>query len=81
MANLSAPNPNGQDNGTGTGGEGNDVYDLKALNLNASKVERIHSYMGIISGCVAGILGLLNWRGIGALALFDNALFSTFVWF
>lgn len=66
MANLSTPNPNGQDPaGTGTGGEGNDVYDLKALMVNASQSDKIHSYMGIVSGCVAGVLGLLNWQGIG----------------
>ena len=66
MANLSSPNPNGADPAAaGTGGEGNDVYDLKALTVNASQSDRIHSYMGIVSGCVAGILGLLNWQGIG----------------
>lgn len=69
MANLSTPNPNGQDPaGTGTGGEGNDVYDLKALMVNASQSDKIHSYMGIVSGCVAGVLGLLNWQGIGTLS-------------
>jgi hypothetical protein len=46
-------------------GDGRDIFDGFLLQGNMMKVDRIHSFMGIISGCVAGVTGLTGWVGIG----------------
>mmetsp|Transcript_4361 Transcript_4361/g.12195 ORF Transcript_4361/g.12195 Transcript_4361/m.12195 type:complete len:89 (-) Transcript_4361:1499-1765(-) len=64
MADLdsgSAPTP-GADS---TGGEGKDVFDMQAANLNMKKMDTVRSFMGIVSGCVAGVLGLTGLSGLG----------------
>jgi hypothetical protein len=36
-----------------------------ALQLNHRKIDYVYSFMGIVSGCVAGILGLTGLEGLG----------------
>ena len=47
-----------------TGGEGKDIFDAGAASHNAKAIDRIRSFMGIVSGCVAGILGLTGLEGL-----------------
>eukprot|EP00568_Trieres_chinensis_P003982 CAMPEP_0183291876 /NCGR_PEP_ID=MMETSP0160_2-20130417/1140_1 /TAXON_ID=2839 ORGANISM="Odontella Sinensis, Strain Grunow 1884" /NCGR_SAMPLE_ID=MMETSP0160_2 /ASSEMBLY_ACC=CAM_ASM_000250 /LENGTH=126 /DNA_ID=CAMNT_0025452741 /DNA_START=115 /DNA_END=495 /DNA_ORIENTATION=+ len=63
MANLDA-GPSAGGTGETTGGEGKDVFDLAADNHNAKKVDKIRSFLGIASGCVAGVLGLTGLSGL-----------------
>ncbi|GFH61449.1 hypothetical protein CTEN210_17925 [Chaetoceros tenuissimus] len=53
--------PQGTDASTTPEGE---VFDFNALQRNMQKMESIRSFMGIINGCCAGILGLTNTTGI-----------------
>jgi hypothetical protein len=68
MANISSSgagaNGGAQQNNDNTVVEARDVCDLQAMKLNESKMDKIKSYMGIISGCCAGILGLTNIFGL-----------------
>ena len=41
-----------------------EVFDLHAQQQNIQKMESIKSFMGIVNGCCAGILGLTNSVGI-----------------
>jgi len=59
--------------GNATGGEGKNVFDMAALQSNMKSVDEIHSFMGIVSGCTAGILGLTG--GIGFAFFFFTHLF------
>ena len=47
-----------------TGGEGKDVFDAAAASHNLKGMDRIRSFMGIVSGCVAGVLGLTGLEGL-----------------
>ena len=47
-----------------TGGEGKDMFDAAAAAHNAKGIDRIRSFMGIVSGCVAGVLGLTGLEGL-----------------
>jgi hypothetical protein len=42
-----------------------EVYDPIAMQVNMQRIERIRSVMGIVSGCVAGIVGLTSLEGLG----------------
>lgn len=42
-----------------------EVLDMTAAMANHKKVDTIRSFMGIVSGCVAGILGLTGLEGLG----------------
>lgn len=42
-----------------------DIFDPLILNLNLKRVDNIRSFMGIISGCFAGICGLTGLEGFG----------------
>ena len=70
MANISSQGPSGANGGnansnnTNTVVESRDVCDFQAMKLNENKMERIKSFMGIVSGCCAGILGLTNLFGL-----------------
>ena len=46
-----------------------DVFDPIALSFNLKRIDKIRSFMGIASGCVAGIFGLTGLQGLGAVAL------------
>jgi len=64
MANLdAAPGPGGAGE-TGAGGEGQDAFDVQAYRFNMRKADKIRSFMGIVSGCVAGICGLTGLAGL-----------------
>ena len=64
MANIDTPVGGG---GPG-GGEmeaGEEVFDVNAFKSNLRKIDKIRSFMGIISGCVAGVCGLTGLSGLG----------------
>ena len=66
MANIDTPV------GGGSGGEmeaGEEVFDVNAFKSNLRKIDKIRSFMGIISGCVAGVCGLTGLSGLGELLL------------
>ena len=42
-----------------------EVFDPMALNLNLQRVDKIRTFMGIVSGCVAGVCGLTGLEGLG----------------
>merc|ERR1712232_677288 len=44
-----------------------EVFDMAAYRSNFRKMDKIRSFMGIVSGCVAGVLGV---TGLGGLACF-----------
>ena len=54
----------GPQNNQNTVVEAKDVCDFQAMKYNESKMDKIKSFMGIISGCCAGILGLTNGFGL-----------------
>jgi len=63
MANLDAgsgPTPGGDS----TGGEGADIFDFPSAQLNIKKMDSVRSFMGIVSGCVAGVCGLTGFQGL-----------------
>mmetsp|Transcript_25463 Transcript_25463/g.31371 ORF Transcript_25463/g.31371 Transcript_25463/m.31371 type:complete len:126 (+) Transcript_25463:101-478(+) len=60
MADLTAQS-SGQQNGTN---EKDETCDMHAMMYNISKMDKIRSFMGIISGCCSGILGLTNLMGL-----------------
>ena len=43
----------------------NEIVDPYLVQLNLARLERIQSVMGIVSGCVAGILGFTGFEGLG----------------
>jgi hypothetical protein len=47
-----------------TGGDGKDVFDRAAASHNSQIMDRLRSFMGIVSGCVAGVLGLTGFAGL-----------------
>ena len=52
---------------TDGGGDSNnqEVFDMDAFRYNFRKMDKIRSFMGIVSGCVAGVLGLTGISGLG----------------
>lgn len=70
MANLGGP-PGGAGGGPpGAGanaaaGSSNtkEVIDIPIMQMNLQRIDRIRSVMGIVAGCVAGILGLTGLQG------------------
>mmetsp|Transcript_15107 Transcript_15107/g.20201 ORF Transcript_15107/g.20201 Transcript_15107/m.20201 type:complete len:119 (+) Transcript_15107:151-507(+) len=66
MADLAASGPSPDGTQTTTGGEGRDVFDMTAAQLNLKKMDTVRSFMGIVSGCVAGVCGLTGLPGLGA---------------
>ena len=52
----------------GAGGDGNqEVFDVNAYRSNFAKMDKIRSFMGIASGCVAGVCGLTGLAGLGEI--------------
>ena len=43
----------------------NEIVDPYIVQMNISKIERIRSVMGIVSGCIAGIVGYTGMEGFG----------------
>ena len=68
MANIDPSAPMGPEmDATGGGGaDGNqEVFDMNAYRSNLRKMDKIRSFMGIASGCVAGVCGLTGLSGLG----------------
>ena len=67
MADIDHASPVGPEmDGGGAGGDGNqEVFDSNAYKSNFAKMDRIRSFMGIASGCVAGVCGLTGLGGLG----------------
>eukprot|EP00978_Attheya_sp_CCMP212_P002109 scaffold4347_cov55-Attheya_sp.AAC.2 len=47
-----------------------EVLDMTAAMANHKKVDTIRSFMGIVSGCVAGILGLTGLEGLVSVTIY-----------
>ena len=54
-------------NAMGGGDDNNnkEVFDMDAFRYNFRKMDKIRSFMGIVAGCVAGVLGLTGLSGLG----------------
>ena len=64
MADIDHASPAGPDNMDGA--DGNlEVFDASAYRSNLAKMDKIRSFMGIASGCVAGVCGLTGLAGLG----------------
>ena len=64
MANIDPTTPGPEMDAAG--GDGNqEVFDMNAYRSNFRKMDKIRSFMGIVSGCVAGVLGLTGLSGLG----------------
>ena len=88
MANIdpAAAGPEMMDAG-GAAADGNqEVFDADAYRSNFRKMDKIRSFMGIASGCVAGVCGLTGLGGLGELRAvnctwFELVGFTTHVYF
>jgi hypothetical protein len=72
MADIDNPNaamPAGGGGGSGDnnidGDHSQEVFDTNAYRANFIKMDKIRSFMGIASGCVAGVCGLTGLSGLG----------------
>mmetsp|Transcript_23000 Transcript_23000/g.55424 ORF Transcript_23000/g.55424 Transcript_23000/m.55424 type:complete len:130 (-) Transcript_23000:478-867(-) len=65
MANIDPAAPAGPEMDAAGGGDGNqEVFDTNAYRSNFRKMDKIRSFMGIASGCVAGVCGLTSLSGL-----------------
>ena len=64
MANIDPAAPGPEMDGAG-GGDNQEVFDMNAYRSNFRKMDKIRSFMGIASGCVAGVCGLTGLSGLG----------------
>lgn len=72
MANLDAAPGAGPEMDAAGGADGSqEVFDMHAYRSNLMKMDNIRSFMGIVSGCVAGVCGLTGLAGLGELC-FDG---------
>jgi hypothetical protein len=62
MANL---DPTAPVNPELEGDASREVFDMDAYKANFRKMDKIRSFMGIASGCVAGVCGLTGLSGLG----------------
>ena len=81
MADIDNPNaamPAGGGGGSGDnnidGDHSQEVFDTNAYRANFIKMDKIRSFMGIASGCVAGVCGLTGLSGLGKF----KSIFFTF---
>ncbi len=76
MADIDHASPVGPEmDGGGSGGDGNqEVFDTNAYKSNFAKMDRIRSFMGIASGCVAGVCGLTGLGGLGEFFAYGGAV-------
>jgi len=65
MANLDPTAPGGNPEMDACGDASREVFDMDAYKSNFRKMDKIRSFMGIVSGCVAGICGLTGLGGLG----------------
>mmetsp|Transcript_661 Transcript_661/g.1029 ORF Transcript_661/g.1029 Transcript_661/m.1029 type:complete len:128 (-) Transcript_661:1743-2126(-) len=70
MANLgdAGGDPSGGDT---TGGGQGEIFNLQAQMYNIKKMDEIRSFMGIVSGCAAGIWGLTGLQGLVCFIMLD----------
>ncbi len=60
-----------------------EVFDMDAFRYNFRKMDKIRSFMGIVAGCVAGVLGLTGLSGLGEcfvqghLEMHNNNMFAS----
>mmetsp|Transcript_14579 Transcript_14579/g.21521 ORF Transcript_14579/g.21521 Transcript_14579/m.21521 type:complete len:128 (+) Transcript_14579:151-534(+) len=71
MANLDGGASSSAAGGDVTGGEGKDIFYLPAMQLNMKKMDNVRSFMGIVSGCVAGICGLTGLEGLACFLILN----------
>mmetsp|Transcript_6345 Transcript_6345/g.14086 ORF Transcript_6345/g.14086 Transcript_6345/m.14086 type:complete len:130 (-) Transcript_6345:178-567(-) len=65
MANLDAAPGAGPEMDAAGGADGSqEVFDMHAYRSNLMKMDNIRSFMGIVSGCVAGVCGLTGLAGL-----------------
>ena len=70
MANIDPAAPAGPEMDT-AGGDGNqEAFDMNAYRSNLRKTDKIRSFMGITSGCVAGVCGLTGLSGLGEFVVY-----------
>lgn len=63
MAGVDPTAPGGSDmDAAGDGSQ--EVFDMNAYRSNFQKMDKIRSFMGIVSGCVAGVCGLTGFSGL-----------------
>lgn len=62
------------DSATNDGENSQEVFDIHAHQINMKKMDYIRSFMGIVSGCVAGVLGLTGLAGLGEFHLGGGVL-------
>ena len=70
MADLTAGGPDMMNSAMGGSSDDNnnkEVFDMDAFRYNFRKMDKIRSFMGIVAGCVAGVLGLTGLSGLGEL--------------
>ncbi|KAL3799001.1 hypothetical protein HJC23_005140 [Cyclotella cryptica] len=67
MANLDPAAPGPELDASGGDGTQQEVVDMEAYKSNFRKMDKIRSFMGIASGCVAGVCGLTGLSGLGEL--------------
>ena len=69
MADLSGGGPDMMNSAMGGPSDDNnkEVFDMDAFRYNFRKMDKIRSFMGIVAGCVAGVLGLTGLSGLGEL--------------
>lgn len=75
MANIDPTAPAGPEmDGTGAGGDNQEVFDMNAYRSNLRKMDKIRSFMGIASGCVAGVCGLTGLSGLACFLIMHIAV-------
>jgi hypothetical protein len=76
MADIDNPNAamsaggGGSGDADGDGDHSQEVFDMNAYRANFIKMDKIRSFMGIASGCVAGVCGLTGLSGLGKFCVF-----------
>jgi len=56
-----------------------EVFDMDAFRYNFRKMDKIRSFMGIVAGCVAGVLGLTGLSGLGEFYIYACGVFSLYI--
>ncbi|KAL7517724.1 hypothetical protein ACHAWX_002622 [Stephanocyclus meneghinianus] len=69
MANLDPAAPGPELDPSGGDGTQQEVFDMDAYRSNFRKMDKIRSFMGIASGCVAGVCGLTGLSGLACFVV------------
>lgn len=51
-----------------------EVFDMDAFRYNFRKMDKIRSFMGIVAGCVAGVLGLTGLSGLACFLILHTSV-------